>query len=84
MGYPPLVEIIPFIRSLVTRLDAANKYQHDHLLSGEVWNELERSTVFYISVSEALVLVLGPLMEGLNSYTIKKYIVPSLQISLTN
>jgi adenosine kinase len=39
-------------RSLVTRLDAANLYKHSHLLSERVWQAVEESSFFYMSVSD--------------------------------
>ena len=38
-------------RSLVTRLDAANKYTIEHLVSPAVWQMVQLAKYFYISVS---------------------------------
>lgn len=37
-------------RSLVTRLEAANHYKYQHLVSQKVWKLVEDSTCFYMSV----------------------------------
>ena len=46
----PLGPKIPYYRSLVTRLDAANEYKKSHLVTKEVWQLIQEADFFYIAV----------------------------------